>query len=355
MQSPIGQIDGLQVLRAIAVFLVVWGHASWGLTPANQLSRLPDLGIFGIDIFFALSGFILATVVLRTHRAAGPATAWNFFLRRIIRIYPAYWIVAIVMFVQLIRHHRELSLLYLSGFFLLPLPDYPVYHLFVAFSWTLVFEMFFYSLLALTLLFTVNYAVPILMGVLTVCVALGRLGSIHKPFIIIAANPILLEFVYGAAIALVFQAWGTRRTLGRALVLVGASAAVILRACNTPTAGPANILFGGGALLRSVTWGVAGLAIVAGVVFWSPSCKSTLARFAIIMGNASYSTYLISGFLIPNICSVMWPHVGLHPPLPRLLLFVWTDVLIVFTTGWLFYQFIEWPMLRRLQTLIKTR
>ncbi len=62
LPSHIKQIDGLQILRAVAVLIVSWGHAGLVLVWSAH-EQLPDLGVFGIDIFFVISGFILASVV----------------------------------------------------------------------------------------------------------------------------------------------------------------------------------------------------------------------------------------------------------------------------------------------------
>ena len=94
-KSKIKQIDGLQIMRAVAVILVAWGHA--GL---EFHQRLPDLGIFGIDLFFVISGFIMASIVLHSRESAGWATTRDFMMRRLIRIYPIYWVYAAIATVR---------------------------------------------------------------------------------------------------------------------------------------------------------------------------------------------------------------------------------------------------------------
>jgi peptidoglycan/LPS O-acetylase OafA/YrhL len=97
--------------------------------------------------------------------------------------------------------------------------------------------------------------------------------------------------------------------------------------------------------------------LVAGVVFWSPNPSSWLGKGAVILGNASYSIYLASGFVIPYFAWGVFKLLGTPLPLPIGLRLVYQllDVVLVFVVGWLFYQLVEWPMLRRLQGLLKAK
>ena len=74
MRSSVRQIDGLQMLRAVAVLLVVWCHTGQHLE-AYHGRKFPGLNVFGIDIFFVISGFILSLVVLRNRGVPGPGVS----------------------------------------------------------------------------------------------------------------------------------------------------------------------------------------------------------------------------------------------------------------------------------------
>jgi peptidoglycan/LPS O-acetylase OafA/YrhL len=77
-----------------------------------------------------------------------------------------------------------------------------------------------------------------------------------------------------------------------------------------------------------LTWGLAAMLIVSGVVFWSPSIQSLIeftSRLLIRLGgHARPSVEEQAGF--------------------QVLL-----VVTVFAGGWISYQFVEWPMIRWLQ------
>lgn len=218
--------------------------------------------------------------------------------------------------------------------------------------------MFFYYLLSTVQLFTVKRAVLTSIGLLCAAVALGSVISIKRPFLIVAANPILLEFAYGACVALALRAWGRRRALGVSLTVLGIVTALSLeRWFRGGSAGMQMILANDHAMLRAVTWGLAATLLVAGVVFWSPNPSSWLGKGSVILGNASYSIYLASGFVIPYFARGVLRLFRTPLPLPIGLHLVYQllDVVLVFVVGWLFYQLVEWPMLRRLQGLLKAK
>lgn len=351
LAPTIRQIDGLQVLRAVAVILVVWCHAGQLLSEYGS-PNLPGLNVFGIDIFFVISGFILSLVVLRERRPPGLAPMADFMKRRLIRIYPIYWFVALLMLARLARSHQLFKNNYLPAFLLMPSLRYPGDQLIMGYSWTMMFEMFFYLLLGLLLLKTVKWAVPSLIALLTLSVTLSAFFNILHPLWIVAGNPILLEFVFGALLSLLYVRIGHRRILGIVLTCTGAVAAIVLQNLDPPAIanGFQMIWVDHGVFLRVATWGVLALVIVAGVVFWSPSMKSPLGKWSVLLGNASYSTYLVSALGLEFSARLF---VKLSHPAVRSLAnrtaFETFMLLAVMALGFVCYFLVEKPLLRTLQ------
>jgi len=350
MRSSIRQIDGLQMLRAVAVLLVVWCHTGQHLE-AYHGRKFPGLNVFGIDIFFVISGFILSLVVLRNRGVPGPGVSWDFLKRRFIRVYPIYWVFAGLILLRKLHAGEIAGHNYWSAFFLLPPIHYQGDGLIIGYSWTMMFEIFFYSLLGLILLRTVRWAVPTLILVLTASVVLGSLWDIRHPFWIVAANPILLEFVFGALIAVLYARVGVRRPMGMFLTAFGVFASLWMAAHNPYwiANGGQMILINQGAFYRAVTWGGCALFLVAGVVFWSPSMHRGPARWWVIMGNASYSTYIVSE-LVLEFASRAFFH--FHPNTGSLFvsgLFMCAMLAATLVVGYASYLFIEKPMLDVLQ------
>src|SRR5947209_647095 len=76
--------------RAIAIAFVVISHVSYAPLPASQLRSLAiSLGPKGVDIFFALSGFLITSRLLTERRRFGGISLRKFYLRRAFRLLPA--------------------------------------------------------------------------------------------------------------------------------------------------------------------------------------------------------------------------------------------------------------------------
>lgn len=93
---------GLNGLRAIAALAVVFSHLTIALgnfnLNAHLLGTLPngnpkgiDLADFGVSIFFSLSGFLI-TYLLLAENSRGRINIKNFYIRRILRIWPLYYL-----------------------------------------------------------------------------------------------------------------------------------------------------------------------------------------------------------------------------------------------------------------------
>jgi peptidoglycan/LPS O-acetylase OafA/YrhL len=92
---------GLNGLRAIAALAVVLSHVTvelgqFNLSPylfgqmENGNPRGLDLSEFGVTIFFALSGFLITYLLLAEDKRQ-PINIPNFYIRRILRIWPLYY------------------------------------------------------------------------------------------------------------------------------------------------------------------------------------------------------------------------------------------------------------------------
>lgn len=96
-------LPALDVLRAFAAGAVVVHH-SWSLAgyPAIPLSWLVEgFGQWGVDLFFVLSGFLLASY---WWKPAAQRSVRTFALRRIFRIAPAYYVMLLILFVFFADH-----------------------------------------------------------------------------------------------------------------------------------------------------------------------------------------------------------------------------------------------------------
>jgi peptidoglycan/LPS O-acetylase OafA/YrhL len=97
-----GYIPGLDVLRGVAVGAVVVFHGFFkigypddSLKPEAILVRLTDVGKQGVYLFFVLSGFLITSILLKQREK--PDYYKNFYVRRALRILPAYLLLLVVL------------------------------------------------------------------------------------------------------------------------------------------------------------------------------------------------------------------------------------------------------------------
>jgi peptidoglycan/LPS O-acetylase OafA/YrhL len=139
-------LPSLDGLRAIAVSLVLWQHvrlSSAGYPLWLEQARwLVNPGNLGVELFFALSGFLITRILLAEH-AAGHPVRW-FVLRRMLRIFPIYYLLLLVMAAWRPASELGWCALYLSNFVDVFAPTAgakPLGH-----TWTLCVEEHFYLL-----------------------------------------------------------------------------------------------------------------------------------------------------------------------------------------------------------------
>ena len=168
MTNPTGQtFVSLQVLRGLAAWMLVYFHyiqvahnhkTGWFLS--QWISRYGEVGV---DIFFVLSGFVMAATHAR-YRGRGVQYAIN----RVVRIVPNYWFYTLLLVLSIQFFPDGYITSYTWSTLtdsLLFIPNlnpwghgfYPTLYP----GWTLVYEMFFYLLLATCLLVNSRYSLTV--------------------------------------------------------------------------------------------------------------------------------------------------------------------------------------------------
>src|ERR1700743_1987484 len=89
MKNRVYELDGL---RAIAIFLVFGVHY---IGFSRLMWKLPTYGWVGVDIFFALSGYLITRILLGLRGKQGAYK--TFYSRRMIRIAPPYLVATATM------------------------------------------------------------------------------------------------------------------------------------------------------------------------------------------------------------------------------------------------------------------
>ena len=100
--APSGFFPALDGLRGIAIILVLLHHLTYYRPTAGVDAVIVDFIFFfwtGVDLFFVLSGFLITGILLDTRDGAGYFK--NFYARRVLRIFPLYYLVLFIAFVVL--------------------------------------------------------------------------------------------------------------------------------------------------------------------------------------------------------------------------------------------------------------
>lgn len=98
----------LDLIRLFAFFLVFLSHVVPGDPEFYARAHIPESaaavivsvaagGAFGVDLFFALSSFLITTLLIRERHASGRIDIVSFYLRRILRIWPLYFMFLLIV------------------------------------------------------------------------------------------------------------------------------------------------------------------------------------------------------------------------------------------------------------------
>ncbi len=315
-------IVSIQILRGVAAASVVYWH----------IGVAPEFGSFGVDIFFSISGFVMALITDGSPRPS------RFLIDRISRIVPLYWVLTTGLLIAIAVYPNAANSTtfnlqdYFKSLFFIPYlrengKMFPL--LFV--GWTLNYEMCFYACLSISLVVYKRH--PLILTSLILTAAFFIFGRWIKNHTLNAffGNTQIFEFILGMAAYKVYRSPLLRRWPRRLSVGLGVSSYAFMAVTQAQSV-QFEVFF---------LCGIPSFLLIISAVQLENSIGGRVAGFLKSVGDASYATYLSHAFVVDGTIRIISNRYGLIDPYaPVGILVIMSAALIV---GHVIYRTIDRP------------
>lgn len=341
-----GKIQNIQALRGVAVLSVVFFHLlmierKYGGSE-TILPEFFQFGMFGVDLFFVISGFVMFTVSRGKFQI--PKHALRFIYHRVARIYPTYWVYSILVLIVFllkptwVNNSQGNQVNILSSFLLFPSQTLPL----VMVGWTLIHEMYFYLIFFIIFLLISERHLVYAIFIWGMCVVLLNLNvESSAPTLAIISHPLTFEFLGGCILASIY--YKKEIKIKNSILLMLASLSLL------------SAIYGY-LYYNRVTGQIAPIGWWRIVIFGIPAlfmvcCLTNAERNGLVMhssliliGDASYSLYLSHG-LTMSVIGRIWRIFPSDNVLDNILMMP-ILIILVLIVGFISYRVVEIPLLR---------
>jgi peptidoglycan/LPS O-acetylase OafA/YrhL len=289
-------IKSIQILRGIAAFMVAYLHS----TGREGVNLLPSTGWFGVDIFFIISGFVIAFIITKDTK--------YFLLKRIFRIVPLYIIATLIMvlictlFPEKINHAVSNLPAFIKSILFIPYrietkfePSGPILEQ----AWTLNYEVFFYLVMAVCISMVKNKKLIGMACTAVLIIIIWILNTINTNIFIIRyyQNNLFPEFIYGIVLFYVYNYFCNKKYIFiRSPIINITISGIIAIVSFVCLCGNILIKFN---VNRNIYGGIPSLLFVASFLILENQIKNNrMTKFFLRLGEASYVLYLFHTFII---------------------------------------------------------
>jgi exopolysaccharide production protein ExoZ len=284
-------INGLQYLRGIAALMVVFHHS---LNYFDDVANWTDIGARGVNIFFVISGFIMAYTTKQVQANSSALTESAVFLsKRFIRVVPLYWVALLWTssryWIPWLDSSDSLKELYWNlnttlvtvaeDFIFIPhysisvdLPN-KIYPILIP-GWTINYEIFFYFIFGISIL-AGRYRLLLASIVMLMLVAIGQIYQFSDAIYNFYTSSVLIDFVFGMIVYVIHKKTHNL-SFGRLNFLVLGALGCFL-------------LYIGAQLLYGLVTATAAAIIVWNFIHMFHNYRNGILK---LLGDASYSIYL---------------------------------------------------------------
>lgn len=340
----------IQLLRGIASLLVVLLHCSRNSIETlhkNFFANFFEFGGAGVDIFFVLSGFIITYTNLKF---IAKTDAFGFFIkRRIVRIYPTYWIIiSLFLLLQVLlpsfyRSHFSFDLKNILSTYLL----FPQHIMVNGVSWTLSYEIFFYLLFSLSFFIPQkkwSFCLAMLYAAIIILLPIFSSYDFEKgnAWVSLIIFPMNVEFFMGILAAVIIPKISNKAALP---LIVSGSIIFLTSAIFSDL--KYNLV--ANTFNRVILFGIPSLLIITGLVKYELSNKIKVYTVFLLLGEASYSLYLIHLPVVAASIKILSILKVKNDILIHCIIIL--IVCIICYASIVFYKFVEKPIITKLNSL----
>ena len=275
------RLDTIQILRGVAAFVVVLCHI-----------HFIKIGEFGVDIFFCISGFIMMYITEKDGR--------NFLQKRAIRILPLYYGITLITFCviliapSLFNSSEATPEYLLKSFLFIPYERNGIIQPVLGVGWTLNYEIWFYFLFYISTKIKKEQRHFICSAILILISVIGLIIKTESVVFNFFTSPIIIEFVLGMFAFVIYKRFiVVKKSIKLKTLLKIISLFMFLTMCSfgfyTCFIAPLKIN-------RLFIYGIP--AFIMFLCFIAGFRDSKLPKFAVILGNISFSLYLVHYYTI---------------------------------------------------------
>lgn len=332
----------LQALRGIAALAVLVFHLraveSKYIPGHTVLGAVAAHADAGVDLFFVISGFVMAHV--GRGRFDGFHAAGSFLMKRAWRVLPLYWLfttltVVLMMALPAIVNSSYPDQSVIRSYLLIPHTQLPV----LAVGWTLIHEAYFYIVFAVAIAIIAERALTVCLLGWAAVIAYAHIDGYQEmtPLRQLLISPLTLEFIVGVLAGLHWRK--LPRKLAFAMMISGIALYL------TAAVGLADPLISApDPWLRTATFGTASVLLVLGWVMHESRGKRSAPPVLVALGDSSYSLYLSHVFVISAV-GRLWAAVVPGQSWGHHVLFVIVATASACIAGHFIHRWIELPLL----------
>ncbi|MBB6004496.1 acyltransferase [Arcicella rosea] len=344
-------INSIQFLRGFAAFVVVFYHIGGYIKknfPVDFLGDFFGFGFAGVDLFFVISGFIIHFTSKQYF--GNPSKLKEYLIKRIVRVFPIYWIILTVMFffswLTSIISHREVFganyphnlVSYFQTYLLLPL--HPAIN---AVSWTLSYELFFYFIFSFLIISKRLWFVPVCILMVSAfnLILIEQSGSKYFKFIFSGYN---IEFMLGFLICKFYDKLKLSSILSLIILILALGIILIW----------GNEVSDFDYIKRILVFGLSSGLILISLLNLESNRTVKVPQFSILVGNASYVLYLIHFpmLLLLNKIPLL---LGFKLSMDGVIFYNYFIVLVILCSSLTIHRFIEKPISLFLSDKLKSK